>query len=45
MTAALVAGEDEAELDDDDDAAEDAMPAWMDGDADTAAESMMTGRC
>ena len=39
VTAALVAGADEeAELDDDDDA----MPAWMDGDADTAAESMVT---
>ena len=38
VTAALVAGADEeAELDDDDDA----MPAWMDGDADTAAESMI----
>ena len=41
VTAALVAGAEaaEAELDDDDD---DAMPAWMDGDADTAAESMVT---
>ena len=37
VKAALVAGE---ELDDDE-AAEDAMPAWMDGDADSAAESMV----
>ena len=40
VTAALVDGaeeDEEAELDDEDDA----MPAWMDGDADTAAESMI----
>ncbi len=39
VTAALVAEEEEAELDDD----ADAMPAWTDGEADTAAASILSG--
>ena len=39
VTAALVAGAEEAELA----LEEDAMPAWMDGEADTAAESIVFG--